>query len=611
MIKKDVYGKETKKVAKVGGPAARFANKVRPNNIRGTLKRLVQFSGSEAKRLLVVLCLMFLMSLMNLIGPRIIGLIVDQLYTNEEGQSFTRLLVMLALVYVIASLAAWLGEKIVVRASQTILNRLRNTLFHKLSKLPISYFDSHSHGDIVSRFTNDIDSVSTVFSESTTILIRSVMMVVGSLAMMLYLNPMLSVGVLLCTSLIIALSNMIAKKSLKFYKSQSKFTGLINGKVEEAVYGLDIIQCYNQEGNFIEDFKTTNEALYVSGRSAQLWAGFLMPAMHVVNNLSYAIVGLLGGYMVIEGQITVGVVASFIVYSRQFIRPLNDLASIYNSLMLAIAGSQRVFAVLDEVEEVELSERVDGIEMTGDIVFDGVDFSYIEGIPVIQDLSLKIKQGMKVAIVGPTGAGKTTIVNLITRFYNIDAGQIRIDGIPIEAIDRHALRQNIGFVLQDTYLFSGSIYDNILYGQLDADQEGIIHAAKIAGAHDFITKLPHGYETNLSYGGMNLSQGERQLITIARAVLMNPKVLILDEATSSVDIATEQVIARSMEQVMDGRTSFIIAHRLRTIVSADLILVLKDGRLIESGNHEDLMSQKGFYSEMYGAQTEQVSTSLA
>lgn len=602
-MKKDVYSKESKKQAHFGGPGARFANKVRPDHIWGTLRRLVMFSGSEAKRLAIVLGFVFTMSIMNLIGPRVIGEIVDYLYKGQTGEGLFNLITILAIVYAISSLAAWLGERTVVKASQTILNKMRNTLFYKLSKLPISYFDTHSHGDIISRFTNDIDSVSTVFSESTTILIRSVMMVTGSLAMMLYLNPILSLGVLLCTPLIYGLSSIIAKRSLNFFKSQSKQTGIINGKVEESVYGLNIIQSYNQEKNFLEDFKKRNDLLYRSGRSAQLWAGFLMPAMHVINNLSYAIIGLLGGYMAIEGYITVGVVASFIIYTRQFIRPLNELASIYNSLMAAIAGSQRVFAVLDELEETELSENEDCLNIEGNIEFDHVDFSYIEGYPVIKDLTITITPGMKVAIVGPTGAGKTTIVNLITRFYGLNSGEIRIDGMPIESINRHALRQEIGFVLQDTYLFSGSIYDNILYGKLDADQEAIIRAAKMAGAHDFITKLPHQYETNLSYGGMNLSQGERQLITIARAVLMNPRVLILDEATSSIDIATEQVISKSMIHLMDGRTSFIIAHRLSTIVNADLIMVLNDGQLIESGNHDALMAQEGFYSQMYRVQT--------
>lgn len=601
-MRKDKFETESKKNMPMRGPGARFANKVRPKNIRGTLKRLIAFSGSEFRRFFFVLILTFVVSLMNLVGPRIIGQIIDRLYDGKLDDGLNRLLLLLAGVYIMSSLASWSAARVVVKASQKVLNKMRNVLFHKLSRLPISYFDTHSHGDIVSRFTNDIDSVSTVFSDSTTLLLRSVMIVVGSLFMMLDLNVKLTLGVLACTPLIFGLSKVIAGRSLVHFKHQSMYTGVINGKVEESVYGLDIIQSFNQQENFTDDFRKTNEALYRSGRNAQLWAGFLMPAMHVINNLAYATIGLLGGYLVIKGEVTVGIMASFLVYSRQFIRPLNDLASIYNQLMAAIAGSQRVFAVLDEVEEVEMADDINELNMIGEVEFKNVNFSYIEGMPVIRDLSLDIRQGMKVAIVGPTGAGKTTIVNLITRFYDIDSGEIRIDGKPIEEIHRHALRSDMGFVLQDTYLFSGSIYDNILYGKLDATEEEIIHAAKTAGAHDFITKLTHRYETKLSYGGMNISQGERQLITIARAILMNPRMLILDEATSSVDIATEQLISKSMLRLMEGRTSFIIAHRLSTIVNADLILVLNDGQLIESGSHDELMTRDGFYAELFKVQ---------
>lgn len=587
-----------------GKMTARFSNKEKPKNIKETLLRLMNQSKSEKVIFSVVIVLVTIMSVLNLYAPKLIGSVIDNLNEGVIWSLYRSKLMALVSIYIGVSFLTWLIEYLVVGASNRIIKQLREELFFKLSKLPISFFDTKSHGDIMSRFTNDIDQVSSAFSQSTTTLIRSVITVVGSLIMMLVLNVYLTLGVLISVPLIFGLSKLIAKKTINFYKMQQAFTGEINGKVEETVYGLPILQTYNQQDHFETNFNTANQELYYHGRKAQLWTGLLMPLLNVINNLTFAVIGLIGGYLVIEDMITVGIIASFIVYSRQFIRPLNEMASIYNDLMSAIAGAERVFQVLDEVEEVEDEQSITNFTIDGKVDFNNVSFSYTEDIPIIKNLSFSVSSGMKVAIVGPTGSGKTTLVNLLTRFYSPDSGEICIDNKPIELLNRHSLRSNIGFVLQDTYLFSGTIYDNILYGKLDARKEDIIRVARIARAHDFINKLPHKYNTKLTYGGMNLSQGERQLITIARAILLNPRILILDEATSSVDIITEKLISSSMFELMKERTSFIIAHRLSTIVSADLILVLDDGEVIEYGTHETLMKQGGFYQEMYDIQRE-------
>jgi ATP-binding cassette subfamily B protein len=603
-MKKDIYDKEMKNSNQnqsFGRMSARFANKDRPDNVKNTLRRLLNHSKSESKIYLVVLILVMFISSLNLYAPRLIGNVIDQLNEGlfgEVGLSLT----ILALVYTALSLFSWLSEFLIAGASQRIIKTLREELFEKLSRLPIEYFDTHSHGDIMSRFTNDIDNVSAVFTQSTTALLRSIIMVIGSLTIMMYLNLTMALGVMISVPLVYGLSKLIASKTIRYFEKSAEFTGEINGLVEETVYGLNIVQSFNKETQFAQTFEESNKELFHYSRKAQMWTGLLMPLLNVIKNLTFAVIGLIGGYLVIKGDITIGVVASFIAYSRHFVRPLNELASIYNALMGAIAGSQRVFQVLDEVEETEHEHATDDFDVAGKVTFENVGFHYIKGVEVIKDLDLNIKPGMKVAIVGPTGAGKTTIVNLITRFYTPQKGTISIDDTPIELLNRHKLRQNIGFVLQDTYLFSGTIYENIQYGKLDATKDEIIEAATIAKAHDFIHKLPHKYETRLTFGGMNLSQGERQLITIARALLLNPKLLILDEATSSVDIITEKLISDSLLALMENRTSFIIAHRLSTIIKADLILVLNEGELIEYGTHSELLEQEGFYNEMYEIQ---------
>ncbi len=597
-LKKDVNKVST------GRLSARFSQNVRPDHIGQTLKRLVSFTGGSSFSFLIVFLLVAMTSLMDLYVPRQIGYLVDLLAKGQLSTTFIKALGLLAGLYVMITLFSWLTNFVLIGATQKVLKVMRDRLFGRLGQLPIKYFDTHGHGDLVSRLTNDVDSLNTVFTQSTTALIRSGIMVVGSVIMMLRLNVMLCFCVMGTVPLIYFLSRLIAKRTLKLYKQQRKYMGAINSRVEETVYGLDVIQTYNQQEYFQDVFDKANDELYKYGRQAQLYTGLLMPVLNVINNLTYGIIGLVGGYLAVSGLITVGVVASFIAYSRQFIRPLNELASIYNSLMSAIAGLQRVFEVLDELPEKDVHE--DNKSMDGTIDFDHVSFSYVEGVPVLKDLNLRVAKGSKIAIVGPTGAGKTTIVNLITRFYDVETGEIRIGGESLKNISRKTLRKHIGFVLQDTYLFSGTIYDNIGYGNPEASREDIIRSATIAGAHAFISKLPQQYESKLIYGGMNLSQGERQLITIARAILMDPKILILDEASSSVDLATEKIISKSLTDLMEGKTSFIIAHRLSTIIGADRILVLDDGQVVEAGTHEELLIEDGLYRRMFKLQTDGV-----
>lgn len=597
-LKKDVSKVST------GHMSARFSQKVRPDNIGQTLKRLLGFTGGASINFLIVFLLVALTSLMDLYVPRQIGHLVDLLAQGQLSDGFMKAIGLLAGLYIMIALFSWLTNFVLVGATQKVLKLMRDRLFSRLGGLPIKYFDTHAHGDLVSRLTNDVDSLNTVFTQSTTALIRSGIMVVGTVIMMLRLNVILCLSVLGTVPLIYFLSRLIAKRTLKLYKQQRKYMGAINSRVEETVYGLDVIQTYNQQNHFQGIFDQANDELYKYGRQAQLYTGLLMPVLNVINNLTYGIIGLVGGYLAVSDLITVGVVASFIAYSRQFIRPLNELASIYNSLMSAIAGLQRVFEVLDEMPEEDVHEDHQSID--GTIEFDHVSFSYVKDVQVLKDLDQVVPKGSKIAIVGPTGAGKTTIVNLITRFYDVDTGEIRIGGQPLKNISRQTLRKHIGFVLQDTYLFSGTIYDNIGYGNPDATRDDIIRAATIAGAHPFISKLPHQYQTKLIYGGMNLSQGERQLITIARAILMDPKILILDEASSSVDLATEKIISKSLTDLMEGKTSFIIAHRLSTVIGADRILVLDDGQVVESGTHDELLGNDGLYSRMFRLQTEGV-----
>ena len=511
-------------------------------------------------------------------------------------------------IIVIALLISYLADAAInlfqgfamASSSQRIVKTMRNNLFLKLQKLPMAFFDTNSHGDIMSRLSNDIDNVSSTISQSVIQLMSGVITIVGSFIMMIILSPILTVASLITVPLVFLLTRSIAKKTGKLFKAQQMELGKLNGQIEETISGIYIIKAFNHEDKTVSEFDEINERLCVVGLKAQIYSGFLMPIMNVINNIGFAAVAGVGGILAVENMITVGVIASFLSYSRQFVRPLNNLANIFNTLQSAVAGAERVFEILDAGEETEdVKEPKEIIESKGHVQFNNVYFGYRKDVNILKNINFEVQSGESIALVGPTGAGKTTIVNLLTRFYDVTSGIIYIDGVDIREYTRDSLRRCFGIVLQDTYLFTGTIKENIKYGNLDATDVEVQNAAKMANAHEFIKRLPKGYETLLSESGSNLSQGQRQLLAIARAILTNPSILILDEATSSVDTRTELRIQEAMLKLMHGRTSFIIAHRLSTIRDANKIMVIDDGQIIEMGNHAELINKKGKYYNMY------------
>lgn len=455
----------------------------------------------------------------------------------------------------------------------------------------------------MSRLTNDIENVSSTISQSTTHLMSSAVTVLGSFIMMLVLSPLLTLVTLIVVPMVFLLTRSIAGSTNKLFKDQQTELGILNGHIEESISGLQVVKAFNHEGKIIDEFNVMNRKLCKIGLKAQILSGFLMPLMNVINNIGFAAVAGVGGVLAVKDIITVGTIASFLNYSRQFTRPLNSIASIFNTLQSAVAGAERVFEILDETEE---SEDIPGAKVLesarGNIVFKNVCFGYRKDVEVLKNVNFEIRPGTSVALVGPTGAGKTTIVNLLNRFYDVSSGEIFIDGVDIRNYTRDSLRKCFGIVLQDTYLFTGTIFENIKYGNLDADYSKVREIAKSVGADQFIEKLPMGYDTVIQEGGGNLSQGERQIISIARTVLSNPSILILDEATSNIDTRTEIKIQKAMFKLMENRTSFIIAHRLSTTKYSDIIMVIDNGRIVEFGNHEDLMDKRGIYYDMYCAQ---------
>nr|WP_263324062.1 ABC transporter ATP-binding protein [Neobacillus sp. Marseille-Q6967] len=574
---------------------------VKPKNFKETMKRLWFYVAMERKTLVIVFFLILVSSGLTLMAPFLIGKAVDAI--NLETVDFHLLLVMiytLVAAYLLDAVLNFLQGWLMSGVSQRIVKSLRDTLFKKLQKLPIAFFDKRTHGELMSRLANDIDNVSNSISQSITQLMSGVIVITGSLVMMLILSPILTLASLVTVPLVFLLTKTIAKRTSVLFKDQQIQLGKLNGQIEESISGLEVVKAFNHEEKVIHEFEDVNEKLREVGLKAQIWAGFLMPIMNVINNLGFAIVAVVGGMLAVKDIITVGAIASFITYSRQFVRPLNDLAQIFNILQSGVAGAERVFEILDEPEETE--DRPGAVELVkpeGHVVFENVSFGYREDIPILKNISFEAKIGSSIALVGPTGAGKTTIVNLLTRFYDVTGGRILLDGHDIREYTRNSLRSCFGFVLQDTYLFSGTIKENIKYGKQDATDEEVVAAAKMANADPFINRLPNRYETVLSENGGNLSQGQRQLIAIARVILAKPALLILDEATSSIDTRTELHIQEALLTLMEGRTSFIIAHRLNTIRDADTIMVIDNGQIIEQGSHDALMEQKGRYYQMF------------
>ncbi|RYL92113.1 ABC transporter ATP-binding protein [Sporolactobacillus sp. THM7-4] len=586
--------------------AGRFAPVEKARNVRGTLHRLSSCFGKEKKTLLFVFAWILFDALIMLAIPYLIGQAVNQIGFKENRVRFPeliRILLVLGIAYCADGLMTLFQGWMMASGGQRIVMNLRDSLFDKMQKLPIAFFDRHYNGELMSRLTNDIENIDVTISQSTVQLMNALIMIAGSFLMMIWISPVLTLASLITVPLVLVLTRTIASRTTELFVRQQKELGALNGHIEESISGLKVVKAFSHEKKEIETFTAINRRLTSVGMKAQIWSGFLMPLMNVINNLGFTAVASVGGLLAVKGMISVGMIASFLTYSRQFARPLNDVASIFNTIQSAIAGAERVFEILDEQEENQDPAHARRISrLKKDIVFHHVSFSYEKDHPILTDIHFRVKKGETIALVGPTGAGKTTIINLLTRFYDANRGSILIDGVDIRDYRRSDFRKLFGIVLQDTYLFRGSIFENLRYGKLDATAEEVARAARIAGADPYIRKMERGYDTILQGSGEDLSEGQKQLLTIARAILTDPEILILDEATSHVDSQTEQDIQKAMSRLMNGRTCFVIAHRLSTIRNADQILVVEDGRIAERGTHRALIQKKGIYYELCQAQ---------
>ena len=579
----------------------------RPNNTKQTLLRIWGYIGKQRKGLVLVVLMTMATAVLNLLGPYLIGVSIDKyIITRDVNGLFWFCAGMLG-VYVCSSVSTWLQSYFMAAVSQYTVLAMRKDLFARLQKLPLNFFDRKSHGELMSRTTNDMENVSNTLNQSFTTLISSIMTLIGALCFMLALNIWLTALSFVTIPIVMFLTSKIAKFTRKYFTSQQQYLGELNGYIEETISGQKVVKVFHREEKVKEEFQDINVKLREASIRAQIYSGFIGPVMNVMKNASFAIIAAAGGWMAIEGMVTIGVVVSFLSYSRQFNDPINQVANQFNMLQSAVAGAERVFEIIDTPTEYADKQPVKDVEdLSGEVIFENVSFGYKEGHPILKNITLTAKPGDTIALVGPTGAGKTTIVNLLTRFYEISKGRIEIDGTDLQSISKNSLRQKLGIVLQDAYVFSDSIRENIRYGRLNATDEEIEQAAQLANADSFIRKLPKGYDTILTAEGGNLSQGQKQLLTIARAILADPSVLILDEATSSIDTRTEMQIQAAMGELMRGRTSFVIAHRLSTIREADMILVLNDGEIIERGTHDELVEQKGFYYNLYTSQFKRV-----
>ena len=586
-----------------GGPHGRFGPVEKAKDAKGTMLRLWVYVWAQRKALVWVIILVAIGSGLGVLGPWMMGRAIDLYITQGDLHGLGILAGEMVGVYAVAALATWFQSYVMAAAAQQSIRELRQDLFSKLQTLSLRFFDRYTHGELMSRLTNDVDNVSRVLGDTVIQLITSALSVIGVGVMMFVINWRLAVVTLVVIPLMAVITRILSKRTRAGFKARQEHMGDLNGIIEETITGEKVVKAYVREESVIAEFEVSNRELQRTSIKAQIFAGFMGPTMNLVNNIGFAAVAGAGGWMAVSGLATVGTIASFVNYSRRFSRPLNQIATLYNQIQSALAGAERVFEILDEVPEVQDVE--DAIPLTtvrGDVVFDHVDFSYNADVPVLKDVSMWAKRGQMVALVGPTGAGKTTIVNLLTRFYDIDGGAIRVDDHDIRNLKTDDLRRQLGIVLQDTFLFGTSVMDNIRYGRLDATDDEVVAAATMANADGFIRRLPQGYETVLTENGSNLSQGQRQLLAISRAILADPGILILDEATSSVDTRTERNIQEAMLRLMEGRTSFVIAHRLSTIRKADAILVINHGEIIERGTHEALLAQRGFYYNMYVSQ---------
>jgi len=586
--------------AMVGGAHNRFAPTEKAKDRKGTFKRLMKFYLREGRILFLVSGLLIIQTALGVAAPLLIGETVDAMSDMVDFERVTFFVMILVGAYLIGWLIDVTQGVLMNSASQRIVRSLRKSLFDKLQTLPLTYHDGHSHGDLMSRLTNDVDNISQTIAQSTTQLVSAAITIFGSLTVMLILSPMLTLAVLITVPLVFFLTLLVATKSRKLFIAQQRELGKLNGIIEETVTGQKIVKAFNMEKSVISGFKDVNARLQKAGTGALIYGGMLMPVMNVITNIGFLSVAILGGYLAATGSITVGVIATFIAYSRQFTMPLNNIAGMFNNLQSALAGAERVFEVLSEADET--GDLPDAVEMEipkGEVRFENVTFAYTAGHDVLHNVSFEAAVGRRIALVGETGAGKTTVVNLLSRFYDVTGGAVYIDGVDIRKYRRDSLRKAFSVVLQDTCLFTGTIADNIRYGRPEASLEEVIEAAKTGGAHEFIVRLRDGYDTAVTGGSESLSQGQRQLLAISRAMLCRAPILILDEATSSVDTRTELRIQQAMMKLVEGCTSFVIAHRLSTIRDADLILVMNNGEIVERGTHDELINHGGLYSKMY------------
>lgn len=606
-------------------------------DFKGTFKRLVSYLHPERKRFMLVFFMAIMSTIFTISGPKIMGKATTKLgeaviglYTHQmklmnavqeklpesviekiknepvpvvDFEYIGKILFFLLCLYIISALFSFGMSFIMSSVAQNTVYKMRNDVKEKLDKLPLKYFDGHTHGDVLSRITNDMDNIATTLQQSMTQMITSFVSVVGIIGMMLSISPFMTLIAIVTLPISMMITVLIAKKSQKYFASQQKKLGELNGHVEEMYTGHKIVKAFGYEDKSVEIFTDVNSELSNVAWKAQFMSGVIFPALNFVNNLGYVLICVVGGFMVAKKKIEIGDIQAFIQYIRQFTHPIVQLANISNVIQSTIASAERVFEVLDEEEEIPDVEDNKTVEnFKGKVDFKHVKFGYVEGKTLMEDISISVKEGHTIAIVGPTGAGKTTLVNLLMRFYEIQGGSIEIDGVDIRDMKRGDLRQTFGMVLQDTWLFKGTIRDNIAYGRTGATEEDILRASELAHAHHFIMTLPEGYDTVLNEEASNISQGQKQLLTIARAILADPRILILDEATSNVDTRTEVLIQKAMENLMSGRTSFVIAHRLSTIRDAELILVMNQGTIIEQGNHRELLEADGFYANLYNSQ---------
>lgn len=598
-----------------GGPGGMGRPVEKAKDFKGTLRRLLQYLRPHKLQLLAVLFMAVLSTVFSIVSPKVMGKATTKLFEGIIGkmkgipgaeidfQYVGQIIMILLGLYLLSALFSYFQQYIMASVAQRTVFDLRRDVNDKLTRLPLKYYDARTHGETLSRVTNDVDNISSTLQQSMTQLITAVLTIIGVIVMMLTISPLMTLIAVLTLPLSVVAITSIAKRSQKQFIRQQKELGQLNGHVEEMYTGHKVIKAFGRERKSLQQFEEINERLYEAGWKAQFISGVIMPIMSFIGNIGYVLVAVVGGILVTKGRITVGDIQAFIQYSRQFTMPITQTANIANIIQSTVASAERVFEILDEEEEVaEVTKPITLAQPQGNVAFDHVKFGYDDKNILIEDMNITAKQGETIAIVGPTGAGKTTLINLLMRFYEVTDGAITVDGVNIAHMKRGDLRSLFGMVLQDTWLFNGTIRDNIAYGREGATEEEVIRAAKTAHADHFIRTLPHGYDTILNEEASNISQGQKQLLTIARAILADPAILILDEATSSVDTRTEVYIQKAMNELMKGRTSFVIAHRLSTIKDANLILVMNHGSVIEKGTHEELLAQGGFYADLYNSQ---------